>query len=126
MMFFQSARQGWVSLNQEGLMMRSWLLANGKYRIVGCGGVLTAALVLSACSSTPQQIYQRSSPGSGQALVVLGIVKHDVVALRARFTIVLDEYSPMRNPSSRRSDRRSISATSHALKTAAGSNSSAT
>jgi hypothetical protein len=73
--------------------MGTWLLANWKYRSVGFSGALTAAVAMSACSTTPQQIYHRSSLGSGQAIVVIGVA-HDVVPPRVRFTMVLDTYSP--------------------------------
>jgi hypothetical protein len=49
-------------------------------------------VVMSACSTTVQQIYQRSSLGSGQAFVVIGVA-HDVVPSRVRFMMVLDTYS---------------------------------
>jgi hypothetical protein len=68
------------------------LLARWKYRSVGFSGALTAAVAISSCSTTPQQIYQRSSLGSGQALVVIGVA-HDVVPPRVRFTMLLDTYS---------------------------------
>jgi hypothetical protein len=74
-------------------MTRTWLLTKRKYRSVGSGGPVTAMLILSACSTTPQQIYHQASIGSGQAVVVIGVA-HEPFLPRGRFTIVLDEYSP--------------------------------
>lgn len=47
---------------------------------------------MSACSSTPQQIYSRSNLRPGYALVVIGVA-HDLVEPFGYFEIYLDEYS---------------------------------
>jgi hypothetical protein len=56
--------------------------------------LLSLSLVgMSACSTTPQQIYSRSNLEPGQALMVIGVV-HKGFWPHGRIAIVLHEYSP--------------------------------
>lgn len=73
-------------------MTHSRLLAKSKYRNVQFGPLLGAALIMSACSSIPQQVYHRTSIDSEQAIIVIGVTQEGLPP-RVRFGIVLDGHS---------------------------------
>jgi hypothetical protein len=63
-----------------------------KHRTHGLIGIVTAFVALSACVSNPvEQITRRSSVGSGQAILVVGVAH--VVGPGRGFAIALKEYS---------------------------------
>jgi hypothetical protein len=63
------------------------------HRILELVGIAGAIAALSACVSNPmEQITRRSSVGSGQAILVVGVAHEDGVPYRG-FTIALKEYS---------------------------------
>jgi hypothetical protein len=73
-------------------MIDSRLLAKSKYRSVEFCAVLAAALITSACSSIPQQVYHQTSIDSKHAIVVIGVAQEGLPP-RVRFGIVLDGQS---------------------------------
>jgi hypothetical protein len=66
---------------------------NLKHRTLGQIGIASAIAALSACMSNPvEQITRRSSIGSDQAILVVGVAHEDGVPYRG-FTITLQDYS---------------------------------
>jgi hypothetical protein len=70
-------------------MMHSRLLAKSKYRNVEFSAVLAAALIMSACSSVPQQVYHQTNIDSEHAIIVIGVAQEGLPP-RVRFGIILD------------------------------------
>jgi hypothetical protein len=73
-------------------MIHSRLLAKSKYRNVEFSAVLAAALITSACSSIPQQVYHQTSIDPEHAIIVIGVAQEGLPP-RMRFGIVLDGHS---------------------------------
>jgi hypothetical protein len=73
-------------------MMHSRLLAKSTFRNVEFSAVLAAALLMSACSSIPQQVYHQTSIDSEHAIVVIGVAQEGLPP-RLRFGIVLEGHS---------------------------------
>jgi hypothetical protein len=74
-------------------MVHSRLLAKSKYRSFEFSAVLAAALIMSACSSIPQQVYHQTSIDSEHAIIVIGVAQEGLPP-RVRFGIILYGHSP--------------------------------